>query len=208
MNSFLSDSAKRRLPSAIQKLSEKEQAVFVFLRMRKDEQHIARELGIPLSEAPDLITAVQSALAATGALDLISDPVFYPIGHPTHPGDDDQRPLELASNDIDMADRVALDQFYDILKKSIAQMPQEGRRLLGLWFNKGMPAKDILLFYNNIGADISNSKSIKDSTAQDVFYAVEKNIRILLDLVRNNMGERENELTPALLKEVLKETGL
>ena len=208
MNSFLSDSAKRRLPSAIQKLPEKEQAVFVFLRMRKDEHHIARELGVPFSEVPDLITAVQSALASTGALDLISDPVFYPIGHPTHPGDDDQRPLELSSNDIDIADRVALDQFYDILKKSIAQMPQEGRRLLGLWFNKGMSAKDILLFYNNIGSDISNNKSINDSTAQDVFYAVEKNIRILLDLVRNNMGEKENELTPALLKEVLKETGL
>lgn len=208
MVDYLSDSAKRRLPAVIGRMDEKEQAAFVFLRMRKDGAFIARELDIPLLNANEMISNVQSALAATGALDLIRDPVFYPIDHPSRHGDDEGTAFQLAGSEMDIADQIALDQFYQVLKKSVKQMPQDGRRLLELWFNKEMSAKSILIFYSNIGANISSTKSIKDSTVQDVFYALEKNIRNLFDLVRTNMPERESELTPAALKEILKETGV
>jgi len=43
---------------------------------------------------------------------------------------------------------------------------------------------------------------------QDVFYAVEKNIRNLLKIVRQNLKHDEEDLSPSALKAILNETGV
>ncbi|MBI5816102.1 MAG: hypothetical protein HZB29_10905 [Nitrospinae bacterium] len=204
----LSDSARKRLPQAIQKLSEKEQMTFILLRMKRDAAYISRELKVTLDKAREMIRAVQDELVKSGSLDLIQDPVFYPIDQPVG---DDERPgpgFQLASEDMDMADQIAMSRFYKTLGESLDKMPKEGRRLLSLWFNKDMRAKDILNFYKGLSLPLTDSKPISTTSEQDVFYALEKNIRNLLTIVRTNMSGEGQSLTLAMLKEILDETGV
>jgi len=208
MEGFFSKSALKRLPVAIQNLPERERMTFVFLRMKRDESFIARELGATIDEARRVIKTVQETLIRTGALDLVQDPVFYRIDHPLKEEDEPFRPYQVAGKEMDIADRIALDQFYQALETSIGQLPAESRRLLGLWFNKEMRAKDILNLYRRLGLNLSSKRSIMDTTEQDIFYALEKNIKKLLELVRTNMKHEEIELTPSSLKAILNETGV
>lgn len=204
---LLSQSAKNRLPSAIKKLSEKEQAVFVFLRMRRDETFISREVEEPISNVRAMIQTVQTELVKAGALDLISNPVFFPIDHPCN-DDDGGRSFELPSNDIDPSERMALDSFYKALKISFSSLSNEQKRLLDLWFNKEMTAKEIFNFYKRLDLPFTSKKPIKSSTIQDVFYEIDKNMQKLLSLVRSNMGDSDIALTPKGLKAILSETGV
>ncbi len=208
MEEFFSASASKRLPVAIQKLPAPEQKAFVLLRMRRGESEISRELSIPLDEARAVVRRVQEALIRSGSLDLIKSPLFFQIDHPAKEEDSPGRPVQLAKEQIDMEDRIALDRFYDALKISLDQLPKQSRRLLDLWFNKEMKAKDIIIFYKNIGVDISSKKSIDETAVNDVFYALEKNIKELLELVRTNMKHDRIELTHSGLKTILNETGV
>lgn len=204
---ILSPSAKKRLPTAIKNLPEREQSVFVFLRMRRDDIFISRELEISFTDARNAIKNVQDALVKSGALDLIQDPVFYPIDPPLQ-GDGTGNYFEPVSQEMSTESKLALEQFYGALSESLEEMPKNGRRLLGLWFNKEMTAKNILNFYKNLGLTISNGKDISKTTQKDVFYEIEKNIRKLTDIVRSNLDEKEMVITPVALRSILDETGV
>ncbi len=208
MPDLLSPSAIKRLPTAIRKLGEKERLAFVFLRMKRDEIYIARELKITVSQAREMIHVVQNTLVQSGSLDMIQDPVFFPIDHPHGESDGEERSFELPGKGMDVADELILDRFYQILAKSLEKLDNDERRLLGLWFNKEMKAKAILLFYKNLGIPISSKKAIKKTVEQDVFYELEKNIRKLLGYVRSNINDSEIDLTPAALRAILNETGV
>ncbi|MDH5511056.1 MAG: hypothetical protein OEZ32_11995 [Nitrospinota bacterium] len=208
MAGFFSSSSIKRLPVAIQGLPENERMTFVMLRMRRDKAFIARELGLGLDEAGMIIKTVQEALIKSGAIDMIQNPVFFQVDHAPENDDGPGKPFELSRDEMDMVDQLELDNFFRILRGSLEMMDKPGRRLLSLWFNKEMKAKDIVNFYKRLGIDITDSKPIEQSTEQDVFYALEKNIKKLLKIVRSNLGHKEMELTPSSLKAILTETGV
>lgn len=207
MAGYFSETSFKRLPAAIRELPEKQRTAFILLRMRRGEDTIARDLGVSITEARDIIRQVQDTLVKTGSIDLIQDPVFFRIDHPR----DDEgpgRPIELHRNEMDMADQVALDQFFRTLRKSVGQLPPESRRLLSLWYNKEMRAKDILNFYKRLNIPLSDRKLIGQTTEQDVFYALEKNLKKLLGIVRSNLEHEGVEITHVSLKAILNETGV
>ncbi len=208
MAGFFSKPAYRRLPVAIQNLPEKERVTFILLRMKRADSFIANQLGVSLTEAREFITRVQETLIKTGALDLIQDPVFYQIDHQKRDEDTPSRPFELPQHEMDIADRIELEQFYRVLEKSVGQLPRQSRRLLELWFNKDMKVKDILKFYKKLGLSIKEGKPIMETTEQDVFYILDKNIKNLLKIVRSNLKHDQVELTHSALKAILNETGV
>jgi len=208
MAGFFSASSIKRLPVAIQSLPENQRLAFVMLRMRRDKAFIARELGESLEEAGRIIKSVQEALIKSGAIDMIQNPVFFQIDHAHENEEGSGRPFELSRAEMDMADQLELDNFYRILRLSLEQLPKQSRRLLSLWFNKEMKAKEILSFYKRLGIAISGGKPVEQCTEQDVFYALEKNIKKLLEIVRSNQKHEEVELTPSSLKAILTETGV
>ncbi|MDH5755510.1 MAG: hypothetical protein OEZ55_02430 [Nitrospinota bacterium] len=208
MAGFFSSSAIKRLPVAIQSLSENERMTFVMLRMRRDKPFIAKELGVSLDEAARIIKTVQETLVKSGSMDMIQNPVFFQIDHAYENEDGAGRPFELSRDEMDMADQLELDKFFRILQASLEQLDKQSRRLLSLWFNKEMKAKDILNFYKRLGISISDRKPIEESNEQDVFYALEKNLKKLLKIVRSNQIHEEMELTPSSLKAILTETGV
>ncbi|MDH5638357.1 MAG: hypothetical protein OEZ04_07695 [Nitrospinota bacterium] len=208
MAGFFSSSSIKRLPVAIQGLPENERMTFVMLRMRRDKAFIARELGVGLDDAGRVIKTVQEALIKSGAIDMIQNPVFFQVDHAPENEDGPGKPFELSRDEMDMVDQLELDNFFRILRGALEKMDKPGRRLLSLWFNKEMKAKDIVNFYKRLGIDVSDSKPIEQSTEQDVFYALEKNIKKLLKIVRSNLKHEEMELTPSSLKAILTETGV
>jgi hypothetical protein len=208
MAGFISPSSIKRLPVAIQGLPENERMAFVMLRMRRDKPFIARELGVSLEEAGGIIRVIQEALIKTGAIDMIQNPVFFQIDHVRDGEDGPGKRFELSRDEMDMADQLELESFFRILRASLEQLPKAGRRLLSLWFNKEMKAKDILGFYHRLGIPLSENKPIEACREQDVFYALEKNIKILLGIVRSNQKHEGMELTPSTLRAILNETGV
>jgi len=208
MAEFFSDTAYKRLPAVIRSLPDKEREVFIMLRMRRAESFIASHLKISVSQTREMTGRVQEALIKSGSLDLIQDPVFYQLDHPRKDDQLDSRPFELAGHQMDVEDRLELTRFYTALEKSIGQLPKQSRRLLDLWYNKEMKAKEILNFYNKLGVCVKEGKPIKETTVQDVFYALEKNIKNLLAIVRTNLKQDGVELTRSALKDILNETGV
>ncbi|VAX20262.1 hypothetical protein MNBD_NITROSPINAE04-2703 [hydrothermal vent metagenome] len=208
MAEFFSDTAYKRLPTAIKDMPEQERDVFIMLRMRRAESFIALRLGISLSLTREMVGRVQETLIKSGSLDLIQDPVFYQLDHPRIDNELDSRPLELSSREMDVADRLELERFYGALGKSIGQLPKRSRRLLSLWYNKEMTAKEILNFYKKLGVCVKEGKPIGQTTVQDIFYVLEKNIQNLLEIVRTNLKQDGIELTRPALKAILNETGV
>ncbi|MDH4184466.1 MAG: hypothetical protein OEV92_09610 [Nitrospinota bacterium] len=208
MAGFISSTSIKRLPVAIQSLPDNERTAFVMLRMRRDRAFIARELNLGLEEAGAIIKNVQDALVKMGAIDLIQNPVFFQIDHAPEGEEGRGRAFELSRDEMDMADQLELDNFFRILRLSLEQLPKQNRRLLSLWFNKEMSAKDILNFYKRLGLSITETKPVEECVEQDVFYALEKNIKKLLGIVRTNLKHEEVALTPSSLKAILSETGV
>lgn len=208
MGGFFSASARRRLPAAIQALSERHGTAFIYLRMKRDEIFIARELEISIVEARSIIRDVQDTLIKSGAIDLVRDPVFFPLDHPPESERGPSRPMELSRDEMDMADQVALDQFYRALAAALAGLDPAERRLLELWFNKEMGAADIVKFYKKLGVPLTARKPLDQTTAQDVFYEIEKIIKKTAAGVRTHLPDDGERLTPASLKAILNETGV
>ncbi len=204
----LSDSALNRLPVAIKALGEDEQKVFVLMRMRRDEAAIVRQTGLGFNRVHEIIQTIQNALATSGTLDLIRDPVFFPLDHPRDAGDDEGPRYELPGAEEDPADRIALDRFYRGLVAGLDSLPKDERRLLELWFNKEMTAREIIHFYRNLGVDLPYGKNPATCKESDIFTSLEKIVRNLTAAVRSHLKEEGAALTPPVLKAILNETGV
>ncbi|MBI4682978.1 MAG: hypothetical protein HY757_07750, partial [Nitrospirae bacterium] len=76
MEEPISKSAADRLPSAIKHLSGRCQKIYIYLRLRKSDHEIARQLNMSLEETNEGISAVRNGLIKSGQLDLIEDPRF------------------------------------------------------------------------------------------------------------------------------------
>ncbi len=203
--SILSPSAVKRLPSAIRALSEKAQTAFVFLRLRKNAGFIAKELKIPHAEAESLVREVQETLIKSGAVDLIRDPVFFPIDAPSDGFGGSG--MDIPGKTMDIAEQVELKRFLDALRKSLESAPMDERRLLSLWFSRELRAKDILNLYKNLGVPLLNDAPIVETSEQDVFYAIEKSVRNLLKSVRSNIKGSGMDITVSTLRAILDEMG-
>lgn len=200
--SMLSPSAVKRLPSAVRALPEKAQLAFVFLRMRKNAGFIAKELKITHSEAESLVKQVQETLLKSGAMDLICDPVFFPIDAPS-----DGSGMDIPGKTMDIAEQVELKRFLDAMRFALESAPKDERRLLSLWFNRDLRVKDILSFYKSLGVPLIGGKPIGETSEQDVFYAIEKSLRNLLKSVRSNIKGGGMDITVSTLRAILDEMG-
>jgi len=126
MAEYFSQSKFKRLPVAIQALAEKERAVFVMMRMKRDEHYIARKLDVSLTEARNLIFQVRDILVKEGIMDLVQDPVFYQLDHPINEENLSGMTMQISCSEMDPADRVELDRFYRVLENSISELPKDG----------------------------------------------------------------------------------
>jgi hypothetical protein len=173
--------------------------------MRKTPGFIAKELKISQAESESLVKEVQEALFKNGSADLICDPVFFPID--VSPDGFRGAVMDIPGKTMDIAEHVELKRFLDAMRKALESAPREERRLLSLWFNRDLRAKDILSFYKNLGVPLVDGKPIGKTSEQDVFYAIEKSVRNLLKSVRSNIKGGGMDITVSTLRAILDEMG-
>jgi len=189
MDEFFSNTAYKRLPAQIRKLSKEAQTVAIYLRIRKPSEQIALETGWQLSLVEELSREVKTELVKCGKFDIISDPIMvqYEGGC-----------WEPTKDEIAPEDKLMLDQFLSALNDAVKTLPKEKRQLLHLAFQQKMSLKDISAFLKKMGDKKSEPETAK---------LLENSLQELLLKVDETTPIGRGNLTVSSLKNILSETG-
>lgn len=185
MEEPISKSIIDRLPSAIKALNETCQKTYIYLRLRKSEHEIARQLNLSLEETRGKTKTVRNELIKSGQLDLIEDPQFVSL----HADNPDTQDIPIAINELDIDKKLIIKEFLSFLNKATNELPEHQSNLLKLRYKHQLSAKDILGFCKKMGFSIIPDKEVSVLKEQDVFYA----LNTALKEVFKKLKERYNE---------------
>ncbi|MBI3794942.1 MAG: hypothetical protein HY280_09490 [Nitrospinae bacterium] len=191
--SSFTKTAYDRLPASVRRLGKNAQTACIHLRLRKSPEAIAEEMGIRHDESALLVSEVRRALISSGNYDMIADPVFVPL--------DGEDGMEPASNEPAMEDKIMAEKFLSALAKALGELPALDGRLLRLFFEGKMTAKEIAAFLKKAGFDDAPKKET------DVFQHVDKALKRVLDSVTHATPIGRGTLTVRGLREILSQTG-
>jgi hypothetical protein len=153
------------LPKAIQKCAANEQKIFIALRMNSPVDQIAMELRLSVQEVLEMKDRLLEKLAMAGQQDLL-----LPCTE-TELSDDIPEPEANLTED----EQVLLKKVVARYSKSVEQLSSEEIRLLQLFYNEELSAKDILEAYKRIDLDLPViGKAIKTATFNDVHDSLDR----------------------------------
>lgn len=183
MEEFFKYQARDRLPVAIKDLPETHQRVFIYLRLRKTEEQIAKLLKIPHDHIRIIIFEVKQRLVQSGQLYLVEEPRF--ISLEADDPDEDSPSIPLAADDLDGDHKLIIREFLSYLKESLAELPEDQARILRLRYRQDLTARQILDLAKKVRLRfLIPGKSLDKTTEQDIFYALNKALQALLKIVR------------------------
>lgn len=202
MEEPISKSAIDRLPSTIRGLNEGYQKIYIYLRLRKTEDQIAKHLNLSLEKTREKINKVRHELIKTGQLYLIEDPQFISI----NADDPDTQEIQIAVKELPIDEKLVIKEFNMILKDAVNDLPKYQSQLLKLRYDHQMSAKDILGFCNKIGFSLIPDKEVTKLKEQDIFYALNTAIKDVLKQLKIRYKE-ERSLGMDDLKYIFEEIG-
>ncbi|MEW6587192.1 MAG: hypothetical protein AB1442_16475 [Nitrospirota bacterium] len=192
-----------RFPAVIKALDETCQQVFIYLRLRKSENEIAYLLKLSIDEAREKIEIVRNELSRAGQLDLIEDPRMVSI----HSDDPDTPDIPIASEGLDIDDRLIVKEFVSCVKDIVGKLPGHQANLLLLKYRHQLPAKEILGFCKHMGTSLVSGKDIAELKEQDVFYALNTALKEVLKRLKSRYKGDES-FSMDNLKYIFEEIGL
>ncbi|HUU41621.1 MAG TPA: hypothetical protein VMW42_11825 [Desulfatiglandales bacterium] len=188
MDGSISEYVKNRLPSSLRNLDETHQKAFIYLRLRKGEDDIARLLNTSNSQTSKIINEVKRTLITSGQLYLIENPRFIPIQ--TGAPDDDLQGIPLPANELDIDKKLIIKEFLSFLRDAVIELPAHQAHILRLRYQHNLSAKEIVAFSKRINLMLIPGKSIEDATEQDVFYSLNKALKSVLKRLKERyIGE-------------------
>lgn len=202
MAGHISASTFKRLPSTIREMDERSRMVYIYLRLRKPKEEIARLTGLSIELTKEAVSRVRHKLAGAGQLDLIEDPQILSI----HSGDPEKDDIPVVSTGIGADEEALLNEFRRILQETISNLSQDQSLLLRLKYRHNMPVKDIAGFCRKAGINPIPEKADEEVKEQDIFYALKKTLKEVLA----GLGERyKEEVSPGMenLKYILENIG-
>lgn len=197
MDGSFSRTAYERLPSAVKRLERDAQTVCIHLRLRRPEERIARDMGLPAEEVARLAGLVRRTLILSGGYDIISDPVFVRI--------DDVDASRLSSAGAGMEESLLAERFLTALEAALGGLSRGERRLLHLFFERRMEASEIASFLKSSGA---MEREGVGAEPREILRGVETALKKLLDAVNEATPIGRGTLTVKGLREVLEQTGV
>ncbi len=206
MAASFSPTAYNRLPVSVKGLSREAQTACIFMRLRKTEGQIAQEMAISIDEAARLANTVRRALISSGEYDLIADPVMVSLSENSDNSENGKGGLELASAETGMEEHVLISEFISALGEATAGLNTDERRLLHLFFERGMTGAQILDFMNKGGQAASQTKPLKSES--DVYYMLEKVLKGLVSRMADDTPIGRGTLTVKGLKDIFSQTGV
>jgi hypothetical protein len=192
-----------RLPSAVKKLPPHCHKIYIYLRLRKSTQEIARLLSISEADVGEKKEMVRHVLAAEGMTDLIEDTRFVSI----HADDPDVPELPITSAELAINKKLIINEFMAHLRDVVDSLPRHQLQLLRLRYKHHMPAKDILGFCRKVGFSIIPDKDIRELKEQDIFYALNVALKEVLKRLKLRYNE-EKSIGLENLKYVFEEIGV
>ncbi|MGD0282134.1 MAG: hypothetical protein ABSB95_07210 [Dissulfurispiraceae bacterium] len=162
----INKSASERLPKTIKALEELEQTIYIGMRLGKSAEQIAGELGLSLEKTKEKISGIRHELIKTGQLYLIEEPQFVSI----HSDDPDAQDMPVASGELNLDEKLIIDEFISFLRDAMEEIPAHQTRLLRLRYKHNLSAKDIVGFSNKLGFSLIPDKTLGELKEQDVFY--------------------------------------
>ena len=184
MEGSFSKSTLKRLPAIIQKLDPVNQKVYIYLKLRKKEEEIARLLGIPLDEVRLKVRKVREELISSGQFYLIEEPKYLSI----HSTNLDTQVPQLLDKELSIDSVIIIKEFLLLLKETINELPQHQSRILRLKYSHKMSTKDILDFLKKLNINLIPGKDPKELKEQDIFYALNAALKTVLKRLKERYG--------------------
>ena len=195
--------ASSRIPKALKGLDAVSRQVFVYLRLRKNEQWIANKLNISLNDAGKRIDAVRSCLVKGNLIDLIEDPEFIPIEN------ENGSSMPIPSGELSAEEKLIIKEAISAIRTAYKNICPFSKRLLKLRFVNSMTAKEILEFSRKTGVRVVDGKNLPDVGEQEIFSALGVALKELFDELQRRFGEdAEKFIDIETLKMILEETGI
>ena len=166
MGGHINKSAAERLPKAIKALDNLDQKIYIGMRLRKSAEQISRELSLSLEKTKEKINGLRHELIKTGQLYLVEEPQFVSI----HSDEPDAEDLPVASGELNLDEKLIIDEFIASLRDAMEKIPAHQTRLLRLRYKHKLSAKDIVGFSNKLGFSLIPDKTLGELKEQDVFY--------------------------------------
>lgn len=166
MDGPINKSVSERLPKTIKALDRLDQKIYIGMRLRKSAEQISRELSLSLEKTKEKISSIRHELIRTGQLYLIEEPQFVSI----HSDDPDESDLPVASGELNLDEKLIIDEFISFLSGAIQELPTHQTRLLRLRYRHKLSARDIVGFSNKLGFSLIPDKTLSELKEQDVFY--------------------------------------
>jgi DNA-directed RNA polymerase specialized sigma subunit len=203
MEGPISKSVVERLPSVIKNLNEACQKTYIYLRLRKSENEISRQLKLPIEETVKNIETVRNELIRAGQIDLIENPQFISI----HSEDPDTPDMPLSTEELDIDKRLIIKEFLSYLKEAVNELPEHQSRLLRLRYRHRMSAKDIVGFCKEMGFSLIPDKKVTELKEHDIFYALNTTLREVFKRLKKHYTE-EKSFGLDNLKYIFEEIGI
>jgi len=166
MEGHINDWVSERLPKAIKALDKLDQKIYIGLRLRKSAEQISAEIGRSLEKTKEKISGIRHELIKAGQLYLVEEPQFISI----HSDDPDAQDLPVASGELNLDEKLLIDEFISFLREAIEEIPAHQTRLLRLRYKHKLSARDIVGFSNKLGFSLVPDKPLSELKEQDVFY--------------------------------------
>jgi|GEM_PF-3092092 len=166
MDGPINKSVSERLPKAIKDLDEIDQKIYIGLRLRKSAERISRELSLSPEKTKEKVGGIRHELIKSGQLYLIEEPQFVSV----HSDDPDAQDLPVASGELNLDEKLIIDEFISFLRDVMEEIPSHQTRLLRLRYKHRLSAKDIVGFSNKLGFSLIPDKTLGQLKEQDVFY--------------------------------------
>lgn len=197
MAAFFSPTAYQRLPVAIRKMAKEAQTVCIYLRLRKSEETISGEMGLPPDMVARLVAEVRRTLIVSGNYDIIADPSFVAL----------EEADGAVAGGPGMEERILARDFLRALRDALGSLARDERRLLHLFFERHMTANEIVGFLRGTGIRLESGETSVTGPAE-VFYMIDRAVKRLLDAVAEATPIGRGTLTVKGLKEVLYQAGV
>ncbi|MGO9016087.1 MAG: hypothetical protein ACLQF0_14045 [Dissulfurispiraceae bacterium] len=165
-----------RLPKTIKALDKLDQKIYICMRLRKSAEQISGELGLSLEKTKEKISSIRHELIKTGQLYLVEEPQFISI----HSDDPDAQDFPVASGELNLEEKLIIDEFISFLRDAVEEIPSHQTRLLRLRYKHGLSAKDIVGFSNKLGFSLIPDKTLDELKEQDVFYELNNALKGVL----------------------------
>lgn len=186
-------------------MTDEEQKVLRMLRFDRDEQAIARELGVTDDRAKELVHDVKSRLIREGKIHLIDRPVTFSLNS-SGQEEDDLPPLQIPDPALPAETQLMAGYYRKLVDDSVRELGPDAKRTIRMYYRYGNSAGEILEEIRAGRVPNFLDKAVDDLEEEEVYRMVNTAVTELMKIFNRKLEAQGIRLNISQMKEVLKLT--